>query len=1028
MKLKLSSLLTIFMVLIVQFSFGQEKTITGTVTGSDDGLPVAGANVIVKGTQRGKQTDFDGNYSLKASVGETLVFSFLGYKTVEIVVANSNTVDVVMEADTAVLDDVLIVAYSEVKKTSVTAAQTTIKAETIENVPIPSLDQVLQGQVAGLNVTANSGEPGSAASTIIRGRSSFNPGTELEPLYVVDGTPVDEEIFNSLNNNDIATLTVLKDAASSAIYGNRASNGVIIITTKKGTFNQDLSISYRTQFGISNQVNPQINFLDSRQLLEYQRAIGAGQGANLTDAEIDAFSQINTDWTNFLLRTGQTQSHEVTLSGGGENVRNFTSLSYFEQGGTTLRSNFQRLSLRSNTDLKGKRFDFSSNLSASFTRTATAPNANSGSLNNPFLAAFISLPFISPFDANGDLSLFGLPVGSDGQLRDPITGATQTPTGFLQSPFIAQNVAAFDTAETEGIRFLTTLVGTYRLTDKISLRSNFGLDYDQGNGLAITDPRGLRGINDTPNGTATLGRGSLGRNTFRDARINWVNSITYKNTFADKHNLEASGFVEYVKRNFRSDNFTGFGLDPRQARSVGGLLSGQTVEPDMTTPFVPVIGGTTLDTGLFSVFALGRYNYDNKYSVEASIRRDASSRFTADNEWGTFFAVSGRWNLTREAWLSDVSWLDNLALRVGYGEVGNQNTGFNNAAVFGAITSFQSETAIGGAPGTTRNVLGNSDLKWETKKSINIGVDYSFFNGKLSGALDVYQEDTEDILVGAPVSPAATGQTLLNSNLGELRNEGVELSVTYNIINNKNVNWSIFANGAYNRNEVLFIDGSDFQDRAGIFNDLQVGQRFGGLFSTRFAGVNPANGRPLFLDLDGNITESTDQANRVFNEDKPRDPKFNGGFGTNFSYKGFALTSLFSYAAEQYRSNGTLGVIEDPGLVGISNQSTRVLRRWQNPGDITDIPNPAFFSRGVAAGDRFIEDTSFLRLRNVTLAYTFNSEQLKDALKSVRIYAQGQNIFTLSKWKGFDPETSGVGSFFDFPVSRTFTLGLDVNF
>ena len=1028
------------MALMIQFSFAQEKTVTGTVTSQSDGLPLPGVSVVVKGTTRGQQTDFDGNYSLTASVGETVVFSSVGYKTVERVVGSSNTIDVAFEDDVAALDEVVVVAYGAVKKTSVTAAQTTVKSETIENVPIPSLDQVLQGQVAGLSIAANNGAPGSAATIILRGRSSFNANSNLEPLFIVDGVPVDEDAFSSLNNNDIANLTVLKDAAASALYGNRGSNGVVIVTTKRGAFNQGLSVTYRTQFGVSNQVDPQIDFLNSRQFLEYQRFLGSGSCGACTDGEIDFFSQVNTDWTEFLLQTGQTQSHEITLTAGGEKIRNFTSIGYFEQDGTTLRSDFQRLSLRTNTDLRGERLNLSSNISLNFTRTNSSPQTanGGGSLQNPFLAAYISLPFLSPFNSDGSINLFGLPTGPDGNVRDPINGGVINPVGFEQTPFVAQNAAAFDTDRDEGIRAVIGLNATYKLHDKVTVGSNFGLDYGQTSILDGVSPLGLQGQFNVPNGTATLARGSITRGTLRDLRLNWANNVTYRDTYGDKHNVEFGVYSEFVMRQFRGIAFNAAGLDPRLQDSVDGLVAGITEEPDGTQPFIPnvdILGVNTLDTGLFSVFALGRYNYDDKYSIEANIRRDASSRFTGDNEWGTFFSVSGRWNLTSEKWLSDVSWLDNLALRAGFGEVGNQEIGFTQAGVFATDDLFATPVGIGGSQGLSRATLWNPNLRWEPKQSINIGVDFAFFNNRLSGALDIYQEDTIDILTGAPISASATGFETQNNNLGSLRNEGIELAISYDIIQNNDVNWNVFANGSFNRGEVLIIDGEvDFLE-GGDFGSLQVGEQFGTLFAARFAGVNPANGMPLFLDADGNLTQDITQNtgnNRVFDEDRTRDPNFLGGFGTNFSYKGFSLTSLFSYAVGQYRDNGTLGVLEDPTLVGISNQSERVLRAWQQPGDITDIPNNAFFNRFGPSGDRFIENSSFLRLRNVTVAYTFNSEQLKDKLKSLRFYLQAQNLFTISRWRGFDPESSGTAtannSFFDFPVPRTFTVGLDVNF
>ncbi len=1019
MRSKFTLFLTLLLALVTSFSFAQEKTITGNVTSQADGLPLPGVSVVVQGTTRGVQTDFDGNYSINAASNESLVFSYLGLKTQTIAVGGKTTINVVLEEDAEALEEVVVTGYSTVKKESVTAAQTTVTAETIESVPIPALDQVLQGQVAGLSVNAGSGQPGASGTIVLRGRSSFNPNANIEPLFIIDGVPVDEDNFRSINSNDIENLTVLKDASASAIYGNRGANGVIIVTTKKGSFNQPLTLTYRSQYGFSEVNEPQTDFLNSTQFLTYQRELGAGAGAGLTDAEIAQAGRTNTKWTDFLLQQGKTFSQELTLSSGGENSRTFNSIQYFEQEGTSLRSKLQRISLRSNLDARSDKFQFSSNISLNFTRNDFVVNGanGGGSLDNPFLAAFISLPYLSPFNPDGTLNVQGI-------TNDPVSGAPLGPTGFQNTPYITQNTNRFNTNREDEIRAVVSLSGKYQIAENVSVGTNVGVDYTQVNDLDIISPISLRGRFNVPNAAAQI-RGSRREATERSLRVNWSNNITYTNTFNDKHNLEVGAFTEYFKQQIRNAGFTGFGIDPRLPNSIFGLTSGNTADPDGTTPYVPTLEGAQFDLGLFSVFGLVRYGYDGKYNFEANIRRDASSRFSNDNEWGTFFSVSGRWNITKEDWLSDSTWIDNLALRAGYGEVGNQDIGFAQGNIFATRDLFSSGVGYQGNPGVFPFALGNPDLRWETKKSINLGLDFGFMKGRLSGSLDVYQEDTEDILLSAPIS-ATSGFTTILRNLGELRNQGVEFALSYDIVQNNDLVVNLFANTAFNKNEVLSIDGEqDLVDR-GLTQTLSVGDAFGSFYDVRYVGINPGNGRPLFLDADGNTTEQFSLDNRVI-LDKTRDPKFSGGFGLNVTYKGFGLTSLFSYATDVWRDNGTLAVSEDPSLVGIANQSTRVLNRWRQPGDITDIPDPQFFNR-FADGTRYLEDASFLRLRNVTLGYTFNSDQLKNHFKSIQIYVQAQNLFTLTKWRGFDPEDNNASSFFDFPIGRTFTLGFDVNF
>ncbi|MFS4455177.1 SusC/RagA family TonB-linked outer membrane protein [Maribacter sp. 2304DJ31-5] len=1037
----------------------QTLSVSGTIT-DNEGLPLAGVNIIEKGTSNGVQTDFDGNYTIKVSGGDAVLeVSYVGFTTQEIAVNARSVINISLKENTTNLDEVVVVAYGTVKRKNITSAQTTIKAATIENVPIPSLQQVLQGQIAGLDVRAVDGRPGASARVILRGRSSFNPNTNVEPLYVIDGIPISGFGFSELNNADIETLTVLKDASATAIYGNRGSNGVIIITTKKGGFGSKAKFSYSSQYGISDYIQPKYRLLDSRELLTYQRdnEIVSGSGFGLTDAEIDFFSQTNTDWSEFLLRQGATKSHELSFTAGGENIRNFTSLGYFEQDGIELASDFKRLSFRSNIDLKGDRFTLGTTVTLNFSRNSRPNTRGAVFPSNTFQSILTGLPYLSPFSLDGSINTNGLPRGIDNlQIFDPITGDTRVAAGNFHAPFVALNTARFDTAVTDNLRAILGLTGTYNLTDKLTAGTRIGVDYAQSTTESIIHPDGFTGVF-IPVPQTFVPKGQLSNSDQRFVTVTWSNNLSYKNTFANKHNLEVGAYTEYFKQHLRGFNFTGVGIDSRIPTSTNGLadpLTDSAINPDPGDDpllrHIPRVGNNATDLGLFSVFGLLRYNYDDKYNFSATLRRDATSRFSNDNEWGTFYSVSGRWNITKENWLKDSSWVNNLALRAGYGEVGNQDLGVSDRDAFASQVLFETgqpsstqagvtdPIGIGGSPGIRRANIANANVKWETKKSTNIGLDFSLFNSKLTGAIDVYRDDTEDILGRSPISVAATGFSVVNDNIGSLRNEGVELSLSYDIINNEDITWNVYANGAYNKNEVLalgngldFIDGESFGRGNGTFLSLQTGLAARTLYATRYVGVHPLTGDALLLDADGLLTTNANIAEisgRVFHEDKTFDPKYTGGFGTNFRYKGFEISSLFSYALEQYRINFTFQSLESSTLIGqgIGNASITLLDAWQQEGDITSIPRVGAINPRNT--DRYLEDASFLRLRNLTVGYTFNAKQLKNTFNSIRFYLQGQNLFTWSKWRGSNPESTAPSALFDFPVSRIYTLGVNVNF
>ena len=1027
MKTKFNGFLTLLLALVVQISFAQEKTISGTVSDESGGLP--GVSVIIKGTLKGTETDFDGKYSVKVKTGDILVFSYLGYKQIEKVVSASNTINVSMEEDANVLEEIVITGYKgAVNNSKIASAIAVVGSEKLDQVPISSLDQVLQGTAAGVSVNVGSGQPGQSGTILIRGRGSISG--DIEPLFIIDGVPVDQDNFRSLNTNDIKSVSVLKDAAATSIYGNRGAGGVILVTTKTGKIGQNLSVSYSSLYGISTKPPTTFSVMNSSQFLNFQRDLVPGNqfGDGLSVVELDAIiKQSNTNWSDVLFSKGKTVSHQLTITNGGENSTSFSSIQYFEQEGITLGSALKRFSFRTNNtgSSKDKKFNYATRITLNYSKNnfiVDNVDGNGGQLDNPFLVPYIGLPYLSPYGPNGQINYIGTRLS--GAYNDDGSINEANISGFQNTPFIALNSAKFNTDAENEFRGIIGLNADYRLTDNFTTGVSFGLDYTNEESLRIIAPNSIRGY-----GTPTLlseVKGSQLEVYARRAAFITNAFLRYNKDITDKFNLTAAIFGEYNYTNNQFGGFRAYGLNPALPGSGSGFTSGDTSEgpeDELLYNYVPDAFSSETDIALASYFGTLDLDYDGRYGLSAVVRRDITSRFPK-NSAGTFWSLGGRWNIDKEEFMSDVNWVNSLKLRASYGIVGNQNVGSR----YQGLQTISSNPSYQLAAGYGLPQLVDENIKWETTAKLNIGVGFSLFESRLSGELDFYREVTSDLFSTNPVSAATTGFSSVTTNVGELSNQGVDLQLSYDILRKSSTNpWAISVNaqGNYNKNNVESLsDGTEF-----IGNTVRtaVGRPLRSWFEPRWAGVNPANGEPLYLDINGDITNVYSAANAVY-LDKSADPTYTGGFGTNIEYKGFSLNANFSFAADQWRNNGSLAIIEDVGLAGFANMSTTLLDAWTTPGQVTSIPALSFGGLRGRDGDRYLEDASFLRLRNVTFSYDINSDVLKSTklFKSARIFIQGTNLITWSKWRGFDPEGIGAGAFFDYPVPKTFTFGLNL--
>ena len=983
----------------MQISFAQERTISGTV--SDESGPLPGVSVLKKGTTSGTETDFDGKYSIKAKTGDVIVFSFVGMKTVERVVGSSNSINVSMESDN-LLEEVIVEGAYDIRrsKPTVNTSITSLGAETIEGRPNASLVQTIQGQAPGVNITTGSGQPGANSEVIIRGVGSINGNTE--PLFIIDGVPVDGDNFRSLNPNNIESMTILKDAGAKSVYGNRGANGVIIIKTKSGKFNTPTTIEYNLLTSISELQSNNLNLLDSRRMLELERTFGNGRGSGLTDAEIAQLSQTNTEWLDIFFRRSITQSHNLRISSGSEKTTTNVNLGYFDSQGILVQSGLQRFNLdaKINGRSDNEKFKYGTSISLNYSKN-NEPNAiGGGGVNRNFvLGAYQSLPYISPSEY-----VFG-----EGGSIAPI---------FANTPLLLlDRLATYERREDE-LKAILSLNASYELYDGLTLGSRLGMDYTHETTLRAEFPNSFNSVFFAQTGNTTPG--TQDQQTTRAIGVNWLNSLNYSTKFGEDHSLDVGAYMEVFKAHLDTFGFRANGLDPKTFSPGDG--SGFVDDNAANDFFIDQANANINNAGLLSFFATADYDYKKKYGFGATVRRDASFRFRDSNRWGTFWSVSGRWNIDQESFM-DGSAFDLLKLRASYGTTGNQDittaVGFNQYFVAATRTQslFSTGAGYGGANAIFINQPGNPDLKWETTTESNIGVDFEVFNRKLSGSLDVYERETSDLFVSQPVQSLFGATSLEVNSDGIVRNTGVDLFLRYTPISTPDLRVSANFAGNYNKSERF---GANL-------TTVREGGPIGEFFSVRYAGVNPANGNLLFLDANDNLTETPDADNdRVFTN-KTRFPDYQGSFGFDVDYKGFFLQTSFNFVIGADRVAGNYANAVNPNNIGNFRLSEDILDFWTPDNRVTDVPALRASNIGLAS-DRFIQSADYLRLRFVSLGYNFPRDIVKQfKLSKIRTFINGENLVTISGFRDFDVEGFGNTSR-TFPTPRTISFGFEIGF
>lgn len=1017
----------------------QEIRISGTVI--SDGEPLPGVSVQIKGETTGTITDMDGKYSISAPSDAILVYRFVGLKTVEQPVNGRNIINVTLESDSKELDEVMVVAYATAKKYSFTGAASTVKGDEIAKLQVASVSRALEGTVSGVQASAASGQPGTDAEVRIRGIGSINASSA--PLYVVDGVPFDGSV-NSINPDDIASMTVLKDAASAALYGSRGANGVIIITTKQGQTDSKTTVNVKASFGGSNRAVRDYDRIGTNDYFQlywealrnqyakdtenYTPATAAAQaskdlvtklmgdgpnpyGTNYpqpvgTDGKlVDGARPLwDFDWSDAMEQQALRTELNLNVSGGGQKNQYFFSAGYLNDKGIALESGYQRFNLRSNITsemtswLKG-------GVNMSFAHSMQNYPVSSDTKTSNVINAGRTMPGFYPIyevnadgslktDANGELIPdFGsyrpsgstsnwnlpatLPLDKSERMKDEFSGRT-----FLEVTFIP------------GLKFKTS----------------FNFDLINYNSLDFT--------NSLIGPSVTTGGGSSRVNT-RTFSWTWNNIVTYDKTIGEHHFNILAGQEAYSYRyDELSASRTKMALPDMPELVVGSQLTGGS--------------GYRIDYALAGYFTQLLYDYQSKYFFSASYRRDGSSRFAPETRWGNFWSLGASWRIDRENFMISTSdWLSALTLKASYGAQGNDNLGTYYASKgLYAIVSNLGENAL------VSDRIATPKLKWETNLNFNVGIDFSLWNNRVSGSFDFFQRRSKDLLYSRPVAPSL-GYKSVDENVGALKNTGIELSLNGTLINTQDFIWKLGLNLTHYKNEVTELPLKDMPP-SGV-NKLAVGRSVYDFYTKEWAGVDPENGNPLWymdiLDKDDNVvgrgTTSVYKDATDYFVNKSSLPKVYGGFNTSFSYKGVELSAIFAYSVGGYIMNRDITMILHNGSSAGRAWSKEILNRWTPENRYTDVPALATTTNNwTSYSTRFLQNNSYMRLKNLTLSYTLPKQLVsKASLSNVQVFVQSDNLFTIHRNQGLDPEQGITGlTYYRYPAMRSFTGGINVTF
>lgn len=957
----------------------QTKQVTGKITDAQTGSPLTGASIAADGRTIGT-TGANGTFTVTVPAKtKALSFSYLGYETFEEKITGSSVFVKLVSTD-KILNDVVVTGYQTLQKKATVGAYATVKAENIKNVPIGSFDQILQGQSSGLLIQANSGQPGAAASVVIRGKGSANSTTD--PLYILDGVQITSANFASLNPGDFENVTVLKDASTTAIYGSRGANGVIVITTKKGKSGKTM-FEYNGQYGQSYFPQNKLVMMNSSEKIDYEIARGNPYG--FSAAELDSLRKVNTVWQDLLTRTGITKSSQFSIRGGNEKTVFFISGSVFDQTGTVLKTALKRYTGRVNIEHTSGILKVGMNTSGAWSTIANTTEANTV-ISSPLNAIRWGNPYERPYTAAGKYQQF-----ISGQ-PNPVQELNEQDRGQNETKIVSNVYAELKLPFLKGL----------------SARTSWGVDYENQDLTTLFTRFGVTGA------SAQGGQGSYTKSNRINSRFTGTNSISYATTISTDHSISASVFNEFILGKNYSAGYTGYGL-------TGNFQNGAGITPgSATNGFIPSVNENRTQNALSSYFATASYGYKNRYFLNGSYRIDGSSRFGANNRYANFYTIGGAYVISDEAYFANVRFVDNLKARASYGTTGNQE-GIGNFASRELLVN----RTYDGVSGPGLSQLPNPDLVWESRSKFDIGVDASFFKSRVMLTVDFYSDITNNLFLATQLS-RTQGFTTLTANVGSLQNRGWEFNLTTENVRTKSFKWTTNINFTINRNKFLSLTPTT--PPTGIVSGTliqQVGKPLNSNFLVKMVGVNPANGNSVYEKPDGTTTEVySDNDKQIIGV---RDAPYFGGVTNTFKYQNFEVSAFFSFLFGNKIYNNDRANVENPTYYG-DNMALLVASEWRKAGDITNVPRASQTFR--ASTTHFLEDGSFIRLRNVQLAYVLPDAVTKRLkLNGVRFYVSGENLWTGSKFLAFDPEVSAGGlTGAQYPAMKTVTAGLTVGF
>ncbi|MGI4739520.1 MAG: SusC/RagA family TonB-linked outer membrane protein [Janthinobacterium lividum] len=1004
-------------------ALAQTQVVNGRVTGTD-GSPVPGATIVERGTTNGVTSNADGGFSLSVQPGATLVISSVGFAPQNIAVSGRSRFDVVLQNSTTDLAEAVVVGYGTQTKADLTGSVAQLNSKEVGNQPVQSFEQSIQGKAAGVFIENSSGKLGQGIRVRVRGVSSISGSSQ--PLYVVDGVPIVSDNLSStsassnpiadINPNDIESISVLKDAAASAIYGSRATNGVVLITTKRGKagetrFNVGIQAGYSEPTHKREFLNAQEYVTLINEALVNSGRTPAANATRLSGYAAGATDPLtyDTNWQDQVLQRAGFQQYDVNASGGTEKTRIYFSGQYSKQKGIIVTNQYERIAARFNVDHQAtERLSFGLNLTPTRSVNNRVPNDNAFSTPMQVVALPPITPLIDPRS--------GLVSGA----LDPTTGLPNTTFPLYYNPILSLQGGSYVTTT---YRVLGNLYAQLKLTKNLIFRSELGVD------LLNQGEESYNGRITSRNSGPTNGSAFSANQT--DAKLVVNNFVSYKNTFAEKHSLDLTVGTSFETSRINGTTVSGTQFASDAYRTIDNASQ--------------ITAGSSFTTGyaLVSYFARASYAFAGKYLIGGSARLDGSSRFGVDRRYGIFPAGSVGWLISEEDFLKGNTTLSLLKIRASIGKTGNQN--FGN---FASRTLYTSAGYVG-TPGQRPSQLGNNELNWESTVQYDAGLEFGFLHDRITGEVDLYRKNTTGLLLSLPVA-GTSGFGTYFTNVGSMRNQGLELSLTTrNFVGD--FTWTTSANAAINQNKILDLAGPDILGSS--LNRARAGQPLGEFIGPEYAGVDPANGNALYYlntpNADGTLNRGT-TTNINLATYVPvgnPNPSWTGGLTNTFTYKGFDLTATLVAVFGNQIYDGGAPYYSVGFNNGADNQTRDQLNRWQKPGDITNVPKAIYNGgNGIGASSRFVQNGDYGRLRSVVLGYNLPSSLAKRGfLQSARVFVQGYNLATFTKYTGWDPEVStdyvnGGGvtqtqaninqgiTFYTAPQARTYTVGINLGF